>query len=105
MFGSSFDQNFGLPAFPFQGADPQGGALGVNVPPQSDPAAAQAAPPVPGGPLSAPQSGAPAQPALGAPSPLGPGALSPAGPLPGAPETPAAGQPPQAASPLTGKVA
>lgn len=33
MFGSNFDANFGIPAFPFQSADPQGGLFGTNIDP------------------------------------------------------------------------
>ena len=104
MFGN-FDQKFGLPAFPLEGIDPQGGLFGVNVPPSSDPTAAQPLPgsaqPTPRAGMPAPAAGLPekgAQPALGAPSPLGGGVLSPGsglGPVsmndPGPREAPAAG--------------
>lgn len=88
MFGSSYDTNFGLPAFPFQGADPQGGYLGVNVSPEADPAAAGAQS-LPGGPTSSPTGAAPAAPAPPAASPLAGGPLSPGGaaPLGGVPDT------------------
>lgn len=80
MFGSDFFGNFGIPNFPFQGSDPQGGLLGPNVS----------------------QNAAPENMAVGAvtnpvgASPLGGGALAPGA---GAPQTPASPQNPQA-SPL-----
>jgi hypothetical protein len=103
MFGSNFDANFGIPAFPLQGVDPQGGLFGVNTPPLSDPAAAQSGSPLalPGGPASptsasgAPATAGPSQPSLGAPSPLGGGVLSPGG---GAAPSPA----PETAAPAAG---
>lgn len=96
MFGN-FDQNFGIPAFPYQGQDPQGGFLGTNVAPESDPAAAGAVS-LPGGPTSpqpsAPAAGmspAPQPPTVGSPSPLAGGPLAPQA-TPPTPETaPAAG--------------
>ena len=76
MFGSNFDANFGIPAFPFDGMDPQGGMLGTNVqPPAGQPA--PAAPPAAAAPPSGPTPAAP--PAPGAPSPLGGGVLAPGG--------------------------
>lgn len=100
MFGSNFDQNFGIPAFPLQGMDPQGGMLGANSPqspvagqslagsPQVGPAAASPLPASGGGMA---QPSAPAS--LGAQSPLGAGALVPGagGAMPPqTPETPSA---------------
>lgn len=63
MFGSNFFGNFGLPDFPYQGADPQGGYLGGNVP--NDPLGQNAQPP------------AATPPAIAAPSPLAGGPLAP----------------------------
>ncbi len=89
MFGSNFSGNFGLPDFPYQGQDPQGGYLGVNIEPSADPAAAgSAVGGLPGGPItpapggSTPGSPVPApQPSLGSPlaqpSPLAPPSQSP----------------------------
>ena len=83
MFGSNFTANFGIPDFPYQGADAQGGYLGAN-----------AAPTPTGGPSQnvaigqpttnpgAPTAGPAATPALGQPSPLAGGPLSPGGPPP-----------------------
>jgi hypothetical protein len=88
MFGSNFGANFGLPDFPLQGMDPQGGYLGVNVEPSAAPAAAgSAVGGLPGGPVSSappgPTPGSPVpapQPSLGSPlaqpSPLAPGAAA-----------------------------
>lgn len=98
MFGSSFDQNFGLPAFPYQGIDPQGGALGVNVEPTADPAAAGSAA-LPGGPTSSTPGSMPAAPTPATlSSPLGAGPLSPTGATPtlGAPSDASQGQAPAA---------
>ncbi len=107
MFGSNFDTNFGLPAFPFQGQDPQGGMLGTNVP-TGDPTAPGSDSLLPGGPTApqpaagaAPAVGLPAappQPALGAPSPLGGGVLSPGA---GAPQ-PSLGNPTDQTAPAAG---
>ena len=96
MFGSNFDANFGIPAFPLQGMDPQGGMLGTNIPPDPNAGPApQTAPP----PAAPPSPAGPA--ALGA-SPLGGGPLAPSvggapanppGATGGPPETPAAAPP------------
>ena len=71
MFGSNFFGQFGIPempAFPYQGADPQGGMLAPNAPVQS--------------PMSQNDAGAgPATPIAGQPSPAGPAALGPSSPL------------------------
>jgi hypothetical protein len=72
MFGSNFFGNFGIPemqAFPYQGADPQGGMLASNAPTSVQ------------NPMS--QSDAPSgsQPIAGQPSPAGPAALGPSSPL------------------------
>jgi len=86
MFGSNFDANFGIPAFPVQGMAPQGGLSGATAPDQGGnampgvPAAPPAAPPAMAGP---PAAGAP--PALGAASPLSAGALAPGAAAPPAP--------------------
>jgi hypothetical protein len=72
MFGSNFFGNFGIPemqAFPYQGADPQGGMLASNAPTSvQNPMSQNAAP-----------SGS--QPIAGQPSPAGPAALGPSSPL------------------------
>lgn len=84
MFGSNFFANFGLPDFPYQGMDPQGGMLGNNIDLGMSPAGPTAAPggAAPAGGIAAPQAAAPAAPqgnAAGA-SPLGPS--SPLAPTP-----------------------
>jgi hypothetical protein len=80
MFGSNFDTNFGLPAFPFQGIDPQGGALAPNQSPAADPSLPGSPPAPPAAAPSLPGGGGPAQPALGGTtSPLGGGILAPGG--------------------------
>ena len=82
MFGSNFDQVFGIPAFPLQGADAQGGLFGANIQPPG------AADQVGNGP--APLTGAPPAP----PSPAGPAALGANNPLGGGPlAPPSLGQP------------
>ncbi len=72
MFGSDFFAQFGIPAFPLQGMDPQGGALGTNVPPQIDPSGNHTSSPPAGQPPASP-------PASGAYNPLALGPLSPGG--------------------------
>lgn len=77
MFGSNFDANFGIPAFPVQGLDPQGGMFGPTAP---DPSGAAPMPGIPTAPPAAAPGAPPAgaQPTLGAtPSPLGAGPLAP----------------------------
>jgi len=85
MFGN-FEQTFGLPAFPMEGMDPQGGLFGANFAPSSD--ATQNAGPALSlpGPETMPTGGTPPAgglppaaltPSLGAPSPLSAGALAP----------------------------
>lgn len=75
-----FLQNFGIPSFPFEGVDPQGGLLAPNVPgdpgaagqmPGSQPPAAQTPPQamLTGNPGGQPAAGQPPAPA--GPSPLG----------------------------------
>jgi hypothetical protein len=81
VFGSNFDEIFGIPAFPFQGADAQGGMLGANIqPPDANPNAGPA--PLAGAPPAAP------------PSAAGPAALGAANPLGGGPLASAVGTPP-----------
>jgi hypothetical protein len=83
MFGSDFDRVFGIPAFPLQGADAQGGLFASNIQaPDANPGAGPA--PMPGAPPpSAPAAASPAGPAA-----LGAGPLAPA--TPQAPGQPAA---------------
>jgi hypothetical protein len=89
MFGSDFSSRFGIPempAFPFQGADHQGGLFGANAPTQASPGAAG---PMPGGPTTS--QGGPGSPAAPTPPIMhdpGPGASSPLG---GGPLAPGAG--------------
>ena len=79
MFGSNFTANFGIPDFPYQGADAQGGYLAPNAPGQ-DPS--QNAAPSIGQPTTNPvastgEIGGAAAPA--SPSPLAGGPLAPGG--------------------------
>jgi hypothetical protein len=91
MFGSSFNQNFGIPdqpSFPFQGQDPQGGLFGQNVPAPDTTNDA-------GGPPAAPAEGQPTSPgvpSLGSPSPLAGGPLAPGGAAPTPPKMTDPGQ-------------
>ena len=81
MFGSNFMANFGIPEFPYQGADAQGGMFAANAPVPGQPPSQNAAP-SPGQPASNPGAPAPspaATPALGQPSPLAGGPLAPGG--------------------------
>jgi len=72
VFGSNFFANFGIPEFPYQGVDPQGGALAPNAPmPGSDPVSQNAAQP------AAPAAGAPPTAPPQPSSPLAGGPLSP----------------------------
>jgi hypothetical protein len=101
MFGSNFTANFGIPEFPFQGTDAQGGLFAPNAPGQD---MSQNAAPGPAAPMggitpaigqpTAPQSATPA-----APSPLAGGPLSPGGAAPQQPAAPDGGMmtPPPAA--------
>jgi hypothetical protein len=99
MFGSNFNQVFGIPTFP-QNVDAQGGYLGPNAVP--DPMSSQpsqnAAPPIgqPATSPTAPTAGPAATPALGQSSPLAGGPLAPGGAQPQQP-TPDAAQAPPAA--------
>ena len=89
MFGSNFNANFGIPDFPMQGMDPQGGMFGANQP-VIDPAAG-APSQQPGQPPAAGLPAAPQQPGIGQPSPMGGGVLSPgAGATPQMPGAPVA---------------
>lgn len=103
MFGSNFMANFGIPDFPFQGTDAQGGMFAPNAAiPGQDPsqnAAPGSAAPMGGitpaiGQPTAPQSATPA-----APSPLAGGPLAPGGQAPQQPAAPDGGMmtPPPAA--------
>src|ERR1700733_381246 len=95
MFGSNFDANFGIPQFPFQGTDPQGGLFGANF--SGD---AGGSPDTGGGLGNVAPSAAPAAPPAGAgqgpaPSSMLQTPLTSASPL-------STGQaPPAAATPLT----
>ena len=91
MFGSNFTANFGIPDFPYQGADAQGGYLAPNAPGQ-DPS--QNAAPAIGQPTTNPVAstgavGGAAPPA--APSPLAGGPLAPGGAPPTQPTAPDGG--------------
>lgn len=83
MFGSNFDANFGIPDFPYQGADPQGGYLGTNVPgpQQSQFAAPEGGQLNVGAPAATPDV-APQSSAIAAPNPLSAGPLAPGGASP-----------------------
>ena len=77
MFGSDFFGNFGIPQFPFQGMDPQGGMLAGNIPPpgqNTDTTGQQPANVAPAAGLPA----SPKMPAVGSAGPLG-GAVQPPG--------------------------
>jgi hypothetical protein len=82
MFGSNFMANFGIPDFPYQGTDAQGGYLGANAAPTPMGGQSQNAAPSPG---AAAAPGPAATPPLGQSSPLAGGPLSPGG---GQPQTP-----------------
>jgi hypothetical protein len=76
VFGSNFDQVFGIPAFPLQGADAQGGLFGANIqPPGASDQVGNGPAPLTGAPTAPPSAAGPA--ALGANNPLGAGPLAP----------------------------
>lgn len=90
MFGSNFFGNFGLPDFPYQGMDPQGGMLGNNIDTGIPASGPTAAPPsaAPAGGIAAPQA---------APAPVAQGNAAGASPL--GPSSPLAPTPPRMSDP------
>jgi hypothetical protein len=90
VFGSNFFANFGIPEFPYQGVDAQGGALATNLPAAgvgTNPSQNAAPPP------TAPQ------PPGSASSPLAPGPLAMGG---GMTQQPTSTQQPDATAPAAG---
>lgn len=92
MFGSNFTANFGIPDFPFQGVDAQGGMFAPNTAMPGQNPSQNAAPAI-GQPMTNPAAspgavGGAAPPA--APSPFAGGPLSPGGGVPPSAATPGA---------------